>query len=355
VYIVIGILIFGVLIAVHELGHFLAAKKLGVRVNEFAIGMGPKLLKKQRGETLYTWRLLPIGGACVMEGEDAEAESARSFTAQTRPRRVVILAAGAFFNFLVGVVLIAVLCAGENNIVGTTVGGLFPGFPNEGENGLMAGDTLLSVNGERLYYADDFSTFMALPSGADGVVDLVLRRGGEKITLRDFPLAPREYTIDGVTVTKFGISFNGVEPTFGAKLKYTGYMTMNFVRLARVGIQMLVTGDVGVRDLSGPVGIVSAINEVGRTPNRSFADKARALTYFAAFLAVNLAVMNLLPIPALDGGRIFALAVTFCVEKIIRRRLNPKYEGYVHAAGFILLMGLMLVVMVSDVMKLFHG
>jgi regulator of sigma E protease len=355
VYIVIAIVIFGSLIAIHEFGHFLAAKRLGVKVNEFAIGMGPKILSKQGKETLYAWRLLPIGGACVMEGEDTEAESSRSFTAQPRWKRVIILAAGAFFNFVAGFIVILVISMTTGQFAGTTVVELQPGFPGAGADGISVGDTIVSINGEHLYYYQDFSTFMEMPNATDGVVDLVLRRDGEKITLKDFPLARREYTVDGETVYKFGITFNLLEANIGQKLKYSGYLATNFVRLVRVGLVQLVSGAAGIKDMSGPVGIVSVISDVGNTPGASASDKAYSIAFLAAFIAVNLAVMNLLPIPALDGGRIFALIVTFVIEKIIRRRVDPKYEGYVHAAGLVLLLGLMAVIMVSDVLKLIRG
>ncbi|MDR0862271.1 MAG: site-2 protease family protein [Oscillospiraceae bacterium] len=352
IFIIIGIVIFGILIAIHELGHFLAAKRLGVKVNEFAIGMGPKIWSKQKGETLYALRLLPIGGSCMMEGEDAEVPDPRAFTAAKRWRRVVILAAGAFFNFLLGVLIVLILSFITSSFAGTTITALAPGFPDNGAQGLQVGDKMVSINGERLYYRDDFSMFMALPAAADGVVDMVVLRDGQRVTLKDYAFAPREYTEYGVTSVRYGITLNSLEPTFGEKLRYAGYTTFNYVRMVRIGLVQLVSGGAGVKDLSGPVGIVTAITDVGADKRVPFGDRLATAANFGALIAINLAIMNLLPIPALDGGRIFALIVTFFIEKITRKRVNPKYEGYVHAAGMVLLLGLMAVVMFNDIVKL---
>ncbi|MDR0490961.1 MAG: site-2 protease family protein, partial [Oscillospiraceae bacterium] len=151
-YIIVGIIAFGILIAVHELGHFTVAKLLGVRVNEFAIGMGPKLLKRQGKETLYSLRVLPLGGFCALEGENGNSEDTRSFTSQKRWRRVIILAAGGIANMLAGFIIVLILVSGMSNGLGkTTITELVDGFPNGGEQGLMVGDTILSINGERLY------------------------------------------------------------------------------------------------------------------------------------------------------------------------------------------------------------
>ena len=352
-YIVLAILLFGILIVVHELGHFVAAKKLGVQVNEFAIGMGPKLLSKQRGETLYCWRLLPIGGACVMEGEDEDTPNPRAFTAQKRWKRVIILAAGAFMNFVFGLILLLVIGMNVQETSGTTLVGLMPGFPNEGADGLMVGDTLVSINGNRLYYTEDVKLFLQLSDAQDGVIDLVIRRDGEKIRLDDFPLAPREYTENGKTTTAYGFYFNRQRTTFGGKMQFSCYQAYNFTRLVRVSLAELFSGGAGLKDLQGPVGIVSTINEVAHDPElETTRERLLNVLYFGALIAVNLAVMNLLPIPALDGGRIFGLFVTFIIEKVARRRVNPKYEGYIHAGGLVLLLLLMAVVLVNDVIKL---
>jgi len=358
-YIVIAIIAFGILIAIHEFGHFISAKLCGVKVNEFAIGMGPKLFGKQGKETLYSLRALPFGGFCAMEGQDEGTGDARAFVAQKRWRRVIILVAGSAANFIAAFILIVILTSGENFFRVTTITDLSEDFPNKGVNGLMVGDTIHSINGERLYYLDDFSTFMQL--ARSGHVDLVIRRDGERIKLDRFPLERRvvlvdgePLLIDGQPVLRYGITFDVIEATPMGKFKYSCYTAFNFVRLIRVSIAQLVGGGVSIQDFSGPVGIIDAMNTIGQDAAQryGFAAALRSIVFFTAFIGVNLAVMNLLPIPALDGGRIVFILISWVVEKIIRRDLDPKYEGYVHTGAFVLLIGFMVFILVQDVVKL---
>ncbi len=349
VYILIAILAFGVLIADHELGHFLMARLCGVKVNEFSIGMGPALLKKQGRETLYSLRLVPIGGYCAMEGEDEDTGDPRAFSTQRRLKKFVILVAGALNNFLLGFVIILLLVLlVYNSFAVPVIAGFADGFPQEGEAGLMVGDTIHSINGYRIYYSQDLSTAVSLDD--DGEMDVTVIRDGKKVTLPRYRLEAREY--DGVT--RLGIDLTLVKGTLGEKLKYSCYTCYNFVRMIRISLHMLVTGAVGLRDMSGPVGIVSTISQVA-TESDSVAEGLLNVLYLVAFIAVNLSVMNLLPIPALDGGRIFFLVITWVIERVIRRRCDPRVEGYVHYVGMILLLGLMAVIMISDVVKIFHG
>jgi len=347
-YIAIAIIVFGLLITVHELGHFLAAKSLGVKVNEFAIGMGPAIIKKQGRETLYSLRALPIGGFCSMEGEDEESNDPRSFANKPLWRRFVILIAGSFMNFLAGFLILAALFSGYGAITTTTLAGFMEGFPNT-ETGLREGDTFYSIDGERIYLSNDLSTFLSRGNGK--TADIVVIRDGKKVFLNDFPISLREYEINGQKVLRYGIYLKAERATLGLKLRHTWYTSISFVRMVRLGLSDLITGNVGVRELSGPIGIVGIINEVGsaaETKSAAFAN----IAYICAFIAINLAVMNMLPIPALDGGRIFFMLVTFVAEKILRKRINPKYENYIHLAGFVLLMGLMVFVFFNDILKL---
>jgi len=354
-YIVVAIIAFGLLIVVHELGHYSAAKLLNVRVNEFAIGMGPKILKKQGKETLYTLRALPFGGFCAMGEDDEFTGDPRSFTAQKRWRRIVILSAGAVANFIMAFIVILVVNAGIQGFIGTTVTDILDGFPNEGENGLMVGDTLVSINGERLYYRADFELFVGLiERRGDKEADLVVRRDGTTIKLDKFPLERRWFSIDGVMYYRYGLSFNMIEATAMQRLRYSLYTAMNYVRLIRVSLAMLFSGAAGVQDLSGPVGIVDAMNSIGQdSPTMSAA--VVNISGFMAFIGVNLAVMNMLPIPAMDGGRILFIFITWAIEKVTKRRIDPKYEGYIHTATFILLMGFMAFILVNDVIKIISG
>ena len=350
-YIIVAIIAFGLLIAVHELGHFTAAKLLGVRVNEFAIGMGPKLLKKQGKETLYSLRALPFGGFCAMD-EDTASDDPRAFTAQKRWRRVVILAAGGIANLLAAVIIIGILVAGMNSFAGTTIREFSEGFPGEGEQGLMVGDTIMSINGERLYYLDDFPFLMQL--AASSQVDLVVRRDGEMVSLNRYTLERREYMTDGEVQFRYGITFNRIEANFLETLKYTGYMTINYVRLIRLSIAQLISGAAGVKDLAGPVAIVDAMNDLGQS-SPTIGMALANIANFTAFIGVNIALVNLLPISAMDGGRILFVFITWVIEKILRRRLDPKYEGYIHTTALVLLMGFMVFILVNDVLRIISG
>jgi len=353
-YVVLAIVAFGILIAVHEIGHFTAAKLLGVRVREFAIGMGPKLLKKQGKETLYSLRALPFGGFCAMGEDDGDTEDPRAFTAQKRWRRIVILAAGAAANFIAAFFVIIALTAGYPAFTGTTITNIADGFPNEGQDGLMAGDTLVAINGERLYYRPDFELFMGLAQRrGEKLIDLTISRDGETIKLSRFPLERREYMTNGEMVLRYGISLNSIEATAIEQFKYSCYTAVNYVRLIRVSLAQLISGAISIRDLSGPVEIVYTINDIGQS-SKTVGAALINITDFMAFIGVNLAVMNMLPIPALDGGRILFIFISWFLEKVIRRRLNPKYEAYIHTAAFVLLMGLMVFVLINDVVKIIY-
>ena len=354
-YYLIAIIAFGALIAIHELGHFTAAKLLNVKVNEFAIGMGPKLIGRQGKETLYSLRALPFGGFCSMEGEYEGAEDPRSLNAQSRWKRAVIFLAGSVANFIAAFIIICIITSGMDSFVGTTLTGLADAFPNKGERGLMAGDTLVSINGDRLYYIDDFTMFMQFAK--DGKVDLVVRRDGELVRLDGFPLERRPNMIEGDPEPRFGLYFNSIEATAAEQLKYSVYQSYYFVRLIRVSLAQLFSGDASLSDMSGPVGIVDTINTIGKDAAERFGIAAalRNIAFFLAFIGINLAVMNMLPIPALDGGRILSIIVTWFIEKIIRRRLDPKYEGYVHMAAMAVLLAFMAVLLISDVVKLVNG
>ena len=348
-YILISILAFGVLIATHEFGHFIAAKACGIKVNEFSVGMGPALYKKQGKETLYAIRALPIGGYCAMEGEDEDTGDPRAFTAQPAWKRLIVLVAGSFMNFITGLIIVILIFSGYSGFVGNEITGFTEGFDLEGENGLMVGDRIVSINGEKIRYAEDFSMFMARAGGEN--VDIIVKRNGEPIVLNDLPLKLREYEISGKKVMRYGISFKVIEGTPDTRLRYSLYSAGNFVRNVRIGLTDLVTGRAGLSDMSGPVGIVSVINEVAEQADTT-KDALLNVAYICAFIAVNLAVMNMLPIPALDGGRVLFLLITTLIVHITKRKIDPKYEGYIHAAGLVILLGLMIVVMYNDIRRL---
>ena len=350
-YILFAVLLFGVLIAVHEFGHFFTAKLFGVRVNEFAIGMGPALLSRQKGETLYALRLFPVGGYCAMEGEDEDSDDPRAFSNQRAWKKVIILCAGAAMNFLTGLLLVLVLYSGAKEFVGTTVVSFAEGFPWQGEEQLMAGDRIVKINGERIYLYNDITMF--LNRGYGQPYDLVVERDGQRVELNDLPLEPREYPVgNGQTVLRFGLDFGYENATVWNRLTYSWYNALDFVRLVRISLTDLFSGGVGIRDLAGPIGIVDTITQVGeQAQNVSIA--LENILYIGALIAVNLAVMNLLPLPALDGGRVFFLLVGSVWTQVTRRRIDPKYEGYIHLVGLVLLLGLTAVVAFNDISRIF--
>ncbi|CCX71271.1 rIP metalloprotease RseP [Firmicutes bacterium CAG:555] len=350
-YIIIAIIIFGILIAIHEFGHFTAAKLCGVKVEEFAIGMGPALFKKQKGETVYALRILPIGGFCAMAGEDEESDDPRAFTNQGFWKKFVILCAGSFMNLVLGIVLILIMYAGAQAFVTPTIDHFMDGCPYEGTEAMQAGDTFYSIDGQRIYLVSDVSSFLMR---GDGVYDIVMLRDGEKVELKDFALTTKTYAEYANEGPKYGFVFGYTEATFGTKLEYTWNTTLEFSRLAWLGLGDLINGKVGLKDMSGPVGIVDMMNEVGQQAESAKA-AADNLLYISAFIAVNLAIMNMLPIPALDGGRVFLMIVTVIIEAVSRKKLDPKYEGYIHLGGMVLLLGLMALVMYNDIAKLITG
>lgn len=345
-YIILAIIFFGVLIAIHEFGHFSAAKLLGVKVNEFAIGMGPAIVKKQKGETLYSLRCLPIGGYCAMEGEDEDTGDPRSFTIQPGWKKFIILVAGSFMNFLLGLVIVLIIYSSAAGFYSPVIAGFVDGCPYEGETALQTGDELYKIDGHRIYFASNVSTIL---SRGGETHDIVVIRDGEKVELKDFTLTPREY--EGYTTPMYGFTFEMEEATFWSTLKYSWYNTLDFVRTVWFALSDLVAGAVGVDELTGPVGIVDLINDVGQSAE-STKMALSDIAYLGAFIAVNIAVMNLLPLPALDGGRVFFLILNGIVHLVSKRRIPARYEGYVHAAGMVLLLGLSAYVMYNDIARL---
>ena len=346
-YIVVGILIFGALIAVHEFGHFITAKLFGVRVNEFSIGMGPALLHRQRGETEYSLRLFPVGGYCAMEGEDEDSEDPRAFGSAKLWKKVIILCAGAFMNFLAGLVMLLFLY----RPMADAYLGPVEGYGTE-NCGLQAGDILLSVDGKEVTRLGQARTLLS--EGGD-TVTLVVERDGQRVDLGEVYLPFQSRTADDGTTTRIrGILVGGakVQGTVMGRLEYAWDEAVYFAKVVWLGLRELVSGSLSLRDMSGPVGIVDTMNQVGSQSSTVQAGLINVV-YLGALIAVNLAVMNLLPLPALDGGRVFFLVLNGVLYALFKKKIDPKYEGYVHMIGLFLLLGLMAVVTLSDVGKLF--
>lgn len=232
-----------------------------------------------------------------MEGEEGDSADPRSFENKAPWRKIIILVAGSFMNLLTGVLILLVLYAGVTAARVPVITGFMDGFPLQGQNGLLPGDRILSIDGHRVWMFDDVNTLL---SRTDGVsMDLTIERNGEKITYKEFPLVPRDYQYHGETQRKFGLLFEQVEELspFG-RVKMAFAQSADFVRMVWMSLGDLVRGAVGFKDLSGPIGIVNAIGEVGSTAQTPIM-AAQNILFFVAFIAINLAVMNLLPIPAL--------------------------------------------------------
>ncbi len=342
-----AILLFSFLIFIHELGHFTAAKLSGVQVNEFSLFMGPAIWKKQVGETLYALRCIPVGGYCAMEGEDADTENPRSFQKAAWWKRFIILAAGAGMNFLAGLVLILICFAPSREFSMPQISFFEEGCTLQAPDGLQVGDRILEVDGEKIYVASDFSLLLSLNPG--GTHDLVVERNGQKIFLNDFPMPKAEFPNgDGTSGLRYGFSFTLEKANWGSRLQYTWNTAVDTVRTVRLSLQLLLQGNLGFSDLGGPVMLVDQMNQVAQA-SKSGLDALLNMLYMGGFIAINLAVMNLLPIPALDGGRLVCLLITTAVEAVTKKKIDPKYEAYLHGAGMILLLGLMALVMFKDI------
>ena len=355
VYIIVAILIFGFLIATHELGHFMSAKWLGVKVNEFSVGMGPLVFSKQKGETLYSIRVLPIGGYCAMEGEDDDSADPRAFGRAAGWKKAVILSAGAAMNFLTGLLILVVLFSRAPGFYQPTIHALSPGYGLE-DSGLMAGDVIYAIDGHRIYQPGNVGLFL---NRADDDIDWTVLRDGEKVQLDAVQMPLRQDGTDenGRPIMRRGIML--VQTVLPAtpliRLQQSWFMAMDYVRMVWISLEQLISGAVGLRDMSGPLGIIDTISEVGSNEQLSPTPMAAAynIASLAALIAVNLAVKNLLPIPALDGGRIFFLVINGVLYGLFRKKIKAEHEGYVHLIGMAALLLLMLVVTVSDVSKLF--
>jgi len=359
-YIIIAILMIGLLIALHELGHFLAAKACGVKVTEFAVGMGPRLVHHQGKETDYSLRALPLGGFCAMEGEEeGESPDPRAFPNRPWWQRLIILLAGVFMNFLTGFLILLCLFSTSEAFTVPVIADFTEGW-NAQEQGLHVGDRILEVDGHAIYQTADISLFLS--RSPDEAVDLTLERDGKRMTLfgyRFFGVAnPETGKVDQLYL---GVQTTWVDNTPAELLRQSWGQSIDYIRMVWLSLGDLVTGQVGVRDMSGIVGMVDLMGEMGEQGAQDFQEAGLSplagamlnILSFVAFIAINLAVMNLLPIPALDGGQIVLMAINGVLLKVRGRKLDPKYQGWVSAASLLALLALLVLVNISDVLKLF--
>ncbi|MBR6385493.1 MAG: site-2 protease family protein [Ruminococcus sp.] len=350
--IIIALVIFGLIVTVHEFGHFICAKLSGVKVLEFSVEMGPKIVQKQKGETKYSLRALPLGGYCAMEGEDSTPDNSdsRSFRNAKLWKRIIILAAGAFMNFVLGFVMVTIMMTMYEEVPTMQISG-FSGVRNDDDSvtyysashdaGLEKGDIIVSIDGTRIFSVIDLSYMFETMQDTEH--EVVVKRNGEKIIFDKVRF--HNSHPEGGGMLDFGLVYKEKNPL--TVIKGAGDVFMSMSHLVGMSLKQLVTGKLQKEEVSGPVGVVSAINETTQQ-SKSTEDTIFSLVYMTAFITINLGIFNLLPIPGLDGGRL-----VFCFIELVRRKpVKPEHEGYVHLAGMVLLFGLMIFATYNDIVKL---
>lgn len=339
---IVAIILFSIIILFHEWGHFLLAKANHIKVNEFSLGLGPTIVGFTRGETKYSIKLLPFGGACMMEGEDSESDDERSFQKKSVWARISVVAAGPVFNFIMAF-LFAVIILGSLGVQEPVIEDVMPGYAAESA-GLTAGDEIVKIDHKNIHFYKEVSMYSLFHPGEE--VSLTYIRDGERHTVNLTPTYDEEsgrylYGLYGAAgYTKYG-------PL--KTLRYSAYEVKYWIQYTIGSLKMLVTRQVSFNDLSGPVGIVKVIGDTyeASRPDGYFYVFINMLN-LAILLSANLGVMNLLPIPALDGGRLVFLVI----EAIRRKRLNEEKEGMVHFIGLLCLFALMILVLFNDVRKI---
>ncbi len=335
---VIAFIFFIFLVVIHEFGHFIAAKSLGVRVNEFAIGFGPTLLKKKGKETTYMIKLIPFGGYCAMEGEDENSDDAKAFCNKAAWRRFLIVVMGAVFNLIFGLIIVGITLAPQTAYATTTVAEFSETATSNAENGLMVGDEIIEVDGRSIYTFYDLSyNFTAVK---DGNLNMTVLRNGQEVALPNVPFATEKY--EGYNVIKLDFKVYGEKRTVGTFLKQTVNTSISYGRMVVFSLIDMIKGRYRVSDISGPVQVTATLGEAAKSGITN-------MLPLIALITINLGIFNLLPIPALDGGRL----VFILIEMIFRKPVPQKYEKWVHAIGMIFLLTLMAVILVKDVWAFF--
>lgn len=339
--IISAVLIFCVIVVVHEFGHFIVARKCGIDVQEFAIGMGPVIFKKQGKHTLFTLRLLPLGGFCSM-GEDEESDNENSFRNKSVWRRIAVIAAGAIMNLILGFILSIIIFLVAGKVTTTIIAEIVPGSGCEAA-GMAVGDRITKVNGLHIFTANDI--IYELRNDEDGVLDFVVERDGEKLTFNGvmFGLTVDEET--GERVLNYDFKVYMKDMTTAELFPAAANKFMYYSRLILMSLRDLISGKYGLNNLQGPVGIVTVISESAQESGFDIG----YLLDIAMLISVNVGIFNLLPLPALDGGRL----VFLIIEAIRRKPIKAETEGMVHFAGFALLMLLMIIVTFNDVKNIF--
>ncbi len=349
--VIIAILAFGVLILVHEFGHFVVAKLNGIGVVEFSIGMGPRLISFTKGETMYSLRILPFGGSCMMVGEDGSDPDPRAFNNKPVWSRIAVVAAGPFFNFILAFVLglIIVHAAGYDS---PQLIDVQEGFPAQ-EAGMQAGDIITKMNRDHIVVYRDISLYLYIHPSDTVTVEYKRPLSNGTYEKRSAVITPKyseEYDKYMIGIVVSG----GYQPVHGffETIKYGAYEVIYSIKTVIRSLEMLVTGKVGMNDIAGPVRMVSIIDEtVEEAAPYGWQSVALTLMDLILLLSANLGVMNLLPIPALDGGRLLFLII----ELVRGKPVPPEKEGMIHMIGMAFLMVFMVIVLFHDIFYVFFS
>lgn len=332
-FVLLAILVFLFIIMVHEFGHFITAKLFKVSVPEFSIGFGPVIFKKKKGETLYSLRTLPIGGYVQMVGEDEESEDQNALCNKPVWQRIIIIGAGAFLNILMGFIVYLVIMGNVHQMPILNVKQVVENTP--AYEVLMPGDSIKAVNGNRVWYYKDFK-FLINTIDPEESLTLTVKRGENTFDCNITPYYSEE------SGYQIGILMDTEDVGFLGKIKYAFYELFFVIKAIFYSFYMLLRGQVSLNSISGPVGTVGIMTQAAKNGFYSFIN-------LFAMLTVNIGIFNLLPLPALDGGRVFFSLI----ELVIGKKIPPKKEGMVHFIGLILLLALMFFVTVNDIVTVF--
>lgn len=332
--ILLALLVLDILVVIHELGHYIAARCCKVPIKEFAIGMGPALIKINGKHNLFSIRAFPIGGFVSMVGEDEDSDDPDAFQKKPVWQRIIVVCAGALMNLLLGLVLTTVLVLCTEKLPSTTVAGFWEGESVSCDYGLQKGDKLLKIDDTKIDIWYDIGN--ALTRNETGVATVVVERDGEKVTLDGvhFPTAVQ----GSLTYSSYDFTVYAEQKNVGTVIKHSFFRAVSLGKLVYTSLYDLARGKYGAEEVSGPVGTVEVISEAA---SYGF----QALLYLAAFITINLGLFNLLPFPALDGGRLIFLLF----ELIFRKKVPAKFESVVHLVGLIILLALIAFITFGDI------
>lgn len=336
--ILLAVFIFGFFVFIHELGHFSAAKALKIKVNDFSIGFGPAIWKRTKGDTTYAIRIFPLGGYVALDGEEEESDNEGSMSKQKLWKRFVVMVAGGFMNLLLGFIVVLIVL-NMQQAMGTTKISSFQADPIS-SSVLQVNDKILKINGSRIFIDNDI--VFALLRDGDGLVDMQIERDGQKLDVQaPFQMSKNP---DGSNLVYIDFTVFPAEKTFGNLLYNGAFYTVSIARTVYASLFDLVTGKFGMNQLSGPIGVTAVISQATSMG-------LRPLLLMIAFITINLGVFNLLPLPALDGGRVLFLII----EAVRGKPVPAKYENYVNTVGLLLFFALIIFVSFNDIVRLIAG